>query len=121
MQFVQLLTNAFKMAHIELVVFFDGTLKDNKRLQAEHNEYRQKVLSVLKHIRLINTPPPKIWWLPPSGVRTVLRNALQTCEIEVIQTVHDHTMEVIDYFREHKFNGVIGLHPDYIIGKYRLT
>lgn len=32
-----------------------------------------------------------------------------------VQTIHDHTMEVIDFFNEHKLNGIIGLHPDYII------
>lgn len=32
-----------------------------------------------------------------------------------VQTIHDHTMEVIDYYHEHKLNAIIGLHPDYII------
>lgn len=94
------------------------------------------ILKVLKHIRMIVTPPPKIWWLPPSGLRTCLRNALRTCNIPVVsivtfviskyvllnsyyllqvQTIHDHTMEVIDYYHEHKLNAIIGLHPDYII------
>lgn len=65
---------------------------------------------------MIGTPPPKIWWIPPSGIRTSLRNALRSCNIQVVQTVYDHTMEVMDYYTEHKLNGVIGLHPDYIIG-----
>lgn len=115
LQFVQLLSNAFNAAQIEVIAFFDGTLKENKRLQIERNDFRQKALSVLKHIRIIGTPPPKVWWLPPSGVRTSLRNALRTVNIQVVQTVHDHTMEIIDYFRENKLNGVIGLHPDYIV------
>lgn len=32
-----------------------------------------------------------------------------------VQTIHDHTMEVIDYYNEHKLNGIIGIHPDYIV------
>lgn len=115
LQFVQLLSNAFNTAQIEVIAFFDGTMKENKRLQIERNDFRQKALSVLKHIRIISTPPPKVWWLPPSGVRTTLRNALRTVNIQVVQTVHDHTMEIIDYFRENKLNAVIGLHPDYIL------
>lgn len=79
------------------------------------NEFRQKAISVLKHIRMIGTPPPKIWWLPPSGLRACLRNALRSLNILVIQTVHEHTMEVIDYFHEYKLDGIMGLNPDYVI------
>lgn len=85
---------------------------------------------------MIGTPPPKIWWIAPSGLRVCLRNALRTLEIPTVssfitikkecsfhvlcalfqvQTIHDHTMEVIDYFNEHKLNAIIGLHPDYIV------
>lgn len=32
-----------------------------------------------------------------------------------MQTVCDHTMEVIDYFHEFKLDGILGLNPDYII------
>lgn len=83
-QFVQLLVNAFTSAHVELVVFFDGTLKENRCLTTERIEYRQKTASVLKHIRMIGTPPPKIWWLPPSGLKTCLRNALRSLNVLVV-------------------------------------
>lgn len=33
---------------------------------------------------MIGTPPPKIWWLPPSGLRACLRNALRSVEIPVV-------------------------------------
>lgn len=114
-QFVQLLANAFKNAHVEVIAFFDGTLKKNKKLTTERNDFRQKTISVLKHIRMIGTPPPKIWWLPPTGIRTALRNALRSVDIQVAQTVTDHTMEIIEYFQEQKLDGILGLHPDFII------
>ncbi|XP_059611488.1 constitutive coactivator of PPAR-gamma-like protein 1 [Phlebotomus argentipes] len=114
-QFVQLLANAFSTAQIEIIAFFDGTLRENKRLEGERNDFRQKTISVLKHIRMIGTPPPKIWWLPPSGLRTCLRNAMRSINIQVIQTIHDHTMEVIEYFHEHRLDGILGVNPDYII------
>lgn len=114
-QFVQLLHTAFKNAHVEIHAFFDGSLKKNKKTASERNDFRQKTLSVLKHIRMIATPPPKIWWLPPSGIRTTLRNALRSVNIQVAQTVNDHTMEIIEYFHEQKLDAIIGLHPDYII------
>ncbi|XP_055378295.1 constitutive coactivator of PPAR-gamma-like protein 1 isoform X2 [Condylostylus longicornis] len=114
-QFVQLLGTAFKNAHIEVIAFFDGTLKKNKKLTMERNDFRQKTASVLKHIRMIGTPPPKIWWLPPSGIRTTLRNALRSVNIQVAQTVNDHHMEIIEYFHEHKLDAILGLHSDFII------
>lgn len=83
-QFVQLLVNAFTAAHIDIIAFFDGTLKENKKNVHECNEFRQKTTSVLKHIRMIGTPPPKIWWLPPSGLRTCLRNALRSLNVVVV-------------------------------------
>lgn len=117
-QFVQLLVNAFDVANIEVIVFFDGSLHDRRRGQlADAKETRQKTISVLKHIRMIGTPPPKIWWLPPSGIRTCLRNALRSLGVQVVQTVNDHTRELIDYYREHKLHGIVGLHPDYIVAQ----
>ncbi|XP_055678273.1 constitutive coactivator of PPAR-gamma-like protein 1 homolog isoform X3 [Lutzomyia longipalpis] len=114
-QFVQLLANAFSSAQIEIIAFFDGTLRENKRLDGERSDFRQKTISVLKHIRMIGTPPPKIWWLPPSGLRTCLRNAMRNINIQVVQTIQDHTMEVIEYFHEHRLDGILGVHPDYIV------
>lgn len=86
-QFVQLLANAFSAAHMEVIALFDGTLKENKKHSYERHEFRQKTLSVLKHIRMIGTPPPKIWWLPPSGLRTSLRNALRSLNILVVSGI----------------------------------
>ncbi|KAG4071091.1 hypothetical protein HA402_013405 [Bradysia odoriphaga] len=114
-QFCQLLANAFKQAHIDVIAFFDGTLKEHKKTTNEHNDFRQRTNSVLKHIRMISTPPPKIWWLAPSGTRTCIRNALRNLNILVVQTVNDHTMEIIEYYRDHKLDGILGVHPDYII------
>lgn len=114
-QFCQLLANAFKQANIDIIAFFDGTLKEHKKTTIEHNDFRQRTNSVLKHIRMIGTPPPKIWWLAPSGTRTCIRNALRNLNILVVQTVHDHTMEIIEYYRDHKLDGILGVHPDYII------
>lgn len=89
-QFVQLLVNAFSTAHIEMIAFFDGTLKENRMNVYERNEFRQKTTSVLKHIRMIGTPPPKIWWLPPSGLRTCLRNALRSLNVVVVCICPSH-------------------------------
>lgn len=107
---------AFQKAQVELVAFFDGSLKENKRWAPEKAANRERILAVIKHIRTIGTPPPKVWWLPPSGLRTCLRNSMRTLNIPIVQTVNDHTMEIIAYFHEQKLDGILGLSPDYIIG-----
>lgn len=45
-EFVQLLASAFQAAQMDVIVFFDGTLKENKKLQLERNDFRQKTISV---------------------------------------------------------------------------
>lgn len=106
---------AFQKAQVEVTAFFDGTLRENKRWTAERIETRERTLSVLKHIRTIGTPPPKVWWMPPGGLRSALRNALRTLNIPVMQTVNDHSMEIIAYYHEQHLDGVLGLSPDYIV------
>lgn len=58
--------------------------KWNKTFEFEQIFIYFFVLKVLKHIRMIGTPPPKIWWIPPSGLRACLRNALRSVEIPVV-------------------------------------
>jgi hypothetical protein len=45
---VQLLVNAFEAAEMDVVIFFDGTLKENKKLQMDRNDFRQRTISVSK-------------------------------------------------------------------------
>lgn len=47
-QFVQLLHNAFESAQMEVTVFFDGTMRENKKLSLERNDFRQRTISVSK-------------------------------------------------------------------------
>jgi len=44
---------------------------------AQQVKVRQNVRSVLKHLHKRGTPPPKVWWVPPTGIRSVLRLALR--------------------------------------------
>ena len=43
---MQLLVQAFQAAQMDVIVFFDGTLKENKKVQMERNDYRQRTISV---------------------------------------------------------------------------
>lgn len=53
-QFVQLLVNAFQAAQMDVIIFFDGTLKENKKLQMERNDFRQRTISVSVTFQLVN-------------------------------------------------------------------
>lgn len=52
-QFVQLLVNAFQAAQMDVIIFFDGTLKENKKLQMERNDFRQRTISVSVTFQLV--------------------------------------------------------------------
>ena len=45
---------------------------------AEQLKTKQNVKYILKHLNKRGTPPPKVWWVPPTGIRSVLRLALRS-------------------------------------------
>ena len=54
---MQLLVQAFQAAQMDVIVFFDGTLKENKKVQMERNDYRQRTISVSFYcFRGVNMP-----------------------------------------------------------------
>lgn len=59
------------------------------------------------------TPPPKVWWTPPTCLRTALRMALRHLNTTVMCTMDDHHQEVIAYCREYGFHGLLGDDAEY--------
>lgn len=41
---------------------------------------------------------------------------MRNLNIQVVQTVHDHTQEVLEYTFAHQLHGILGLNADYIVG-----
>lgn len=39
---------------------------------------------VLRHVSLQGSPPPKVWWVPPTGLHTALRLALRHLNIDMV-------------------------------------
>lgn len=78
-QFLTLLMQAIDRGNIELAAVFNGTLEESRMTEwvQEQANIRQRVGMVLKHINTKATPPPKIWWTPPTCLRTTLRLALR--------------------------------------------
>lgn len=86
LQFLSLLTRAIERGNIELAVVFNGTIEQCRLNEwvAEQANTRQRVGMVLKHINTKATPPPKIWWTPPTCLRGALRMALRHLGVSVV-------------------------------------
>ncbi|KAI4461927.1 constitutive coactivator of peroxisome proliferator-activated receptor gamma [Holotrichia oblita] len=115
LQFLTLLMHSIERGNIELAVVLNGTIEKSRMSEwiQEQASVRQKVGMVLKHINTKATPPPKIWWTPPTCLRTALRMALRHLDITVMCTMDDHHQEVIAYCREYGFHGLLADDAEY--------
>ncbi|KAJ8666833.1 hypothetical protein QAD02_008495 [Eretmocerus hayati] len=115
--FLALLNQATEGVGLELVVFFNGSLENARRVEWIQNqlETRSKINNVLKHVATKGTPPPKIWWVPPAALRTSLKMAFRHLNTVVINSTDDHHQEVISYCRENGFHGLIADDAEYAV------
>ncbi|XP_044754816.1 constitutive coactivator of PPAR-gamma-like protein 1 homolog isoform X2 [Coccinella septempunctata] len=114
-QFLSLLTQAIEPGSIELAVVFNGTIESCRMNEwiSEQAIIRERVTCILKHINTKATPPPKVWWIPPTCLRSALRMALRHLGITVMCTMDDHHQEVIAYCREYGFHGLLADDAEY--------
>ncbi|KAG0724596.1 Constitutive coactivator of PPAR-gamma-like protein 2 [Chionoecetes opilio] len=116
-QFLAVLMQTVQNNNIELAVFFNGALEQQRLNEWARHEcsLRKNVNSVLKHVTVKGTPPPKVWWVAPVGLRTCLRMALRHLNIQVLCTMDDHHQEVIAFCRENNYHGLMAEDAEYII------
>lgn len=116
-QFLAVLIQTVQNNNIELAVFFNGALEQQRLSEWAKQEcsLRKNVNSVLKHVSVKGTPPPKVWWVAPVGLRTCLRMALRHLNIQVLCTMDDHHQEVIAFCRENNYHGLMAEDAEYII------
>ncbi|XP_074645802.1 constitutive coactivator of PPAR-gamma-like protein 1 homolog [Tubulanus polymorphus] len=115
--FLTNLMQACVSSNLQLVVFFNGSLECQRisewtELQIEA---RDKVTRIIKHVQMKGTPPPKIWWIPPTCLSVTLRMMLRQLAIPVCCSMDDHHQEVIAYCRENNFHGVVAEDPEYAV------
>ena len=60
---------------------------------AEQLKIKQNVKNILKHLNKRGTPPPKVWWVPPTGIRSVLRLALRYVNNKLMNSKTNHFLE----------------------------
>ncbi|KAK8739831.1 hypothetical protein OTU49_003219 [Cherax quadricarinatus] len=116
-QFLAVLMQTVQNNNIELAVFFNGALEQQRLNEWSRQEcsLRKNINSVLKHVTVKGTPPPKVWWVAPVGLRTCLRMALRHLNIQVLCTMDDHHQEVIAFCRENNYHGLMAEDAEYII------
>jgi hypothetical protein len=117
LQFLVNLVQVCKNAQLYLVVFFNGAVELQQLGEWAKSQVanRDKAAKIFRHVHLKGTPPPKIWWLPPTCVRTCLRMAFRDLGVTVASSMDDHRQEVIAYLRENGFDGLLAQEADYAI------
>ncbi|XP_059060222.1 constitutive coactivator of PPAR-gamma-like protein 1 [Achroia grisella] len=118
-QFLTTLAQALAEHQVSLCVCFNGahptppaTPQQWIQVQAM---YRQRVNFVLRHIATKGTPPPKVWWVPPTGLHSCLRTALRYLNIPIMVSSDDHCQEVVGLCREKTYAGLIGCSGEYLV------
>ncbi|XP_067408436.1 constitutive coactivator of PPAR-gamma-like protein 2 [Emydura macquarii macquarii] len=94
---------------LELAVIFNGGLGKERlpewgrRAQAE----RQTAQLIASHVGNKGTPPPRAWFLPPACLGHCVRLAMIRFRVKVFQSLEDHHLEVVSFFRERGFHGLL--------------
>lgn len=86
LQFLASLVQTLHAHNLHLAVFFNGALEPPRMHEWVRNQLaaRSNIYQVLRHLHTKGTPPPKVWWVPPSTLRTALRLALRHLKIAVV-------------------------------------
>ncbi|XP_059152250.1 constitutive coactivator of PPAR-gamma-like protein 1 homolog isoform X2 [Physella acuta] len=115
--FLANLVQACHGANMELVVFFNGALENQKinEWMSQQLSQRDKVRYVLRHIANKGTPPPKVWWNQPVYLKEALKMALRQLGVTIACSMEDHHQEVIRFCREHSLQGIIAQESIYTI------
>lgn len=108
--------NSLHVSNIELTVFFNGCPQGQRSREWVEDQLkaRNRISMVLRHLANKGTPPPKVWWTPPSCLRPTLRMVLRNLNVSVIVTMDDHKQEVIAFCRENQCHGIVADDAEYI-------
>lgn len=96
-------------ANVHFAIFYNGTIEPSRfdHWVATQLKVKQNVNQVIKHLTKRMTPPPKAFWVPPCGVRTMLRLALRSLNVPVYNSLEDHHHEIMSFCWENGYHGVM--------------
>ncbi|KAM9180344.1 LOW QUALITY PROTEIN: constitutive coactivator of PPAR-gamma-like protein 2 [Dugong dugon] len=101
---------------LELVVMFPGALgKERLAWGRQCQAERQTVQLIVGHVGDKGTPPPQAWFLLPVCLSHCVRLALKRFRVKVFQSLEDHHLEVVGFFRENGFHGLLAHDSEYAV------
>ena len=117
LEFVSVFFQSLQQANIHVAAFIDGTCDPNRKQEwiAGQLKIKQNVKQVLRHIGKRGTPPPKVWWIAPTGLHSVLRLGLRYLAVPIMASLDQHCLEVVHFLRENGYHGLLGDSSDYCI------
>jgi hypothetical protein len=117
LEFLSVFFSTLQQANVHMAIFVNGALEPARfdDWVTEQMKIRQNVRNILKHLNKRGTPPPKVWWVPPTGVRSVLRLALRHLNVTVMSSMESHKQEVIGFLRENGYQGIVADSAEYCI------
>lgn len=109
MTFLATLLSSMHRANVHVAVYFNGAVEPSRfrEWKEEQRHVKSRVKQVLNHLVRRGTPPPKAFWVPPTSLRTMLRLALRTLNITVLNSVDDHRLEMLGFCWENGYHGVL--------------
>lgn len=117
LEFLSVFFSTLQQANVHMAIFVNGALEPARFDDwiTEQMKARQNVRNILKHLNKRGTPPPKVWWVPPTGVRSVLRLALRHLNVTVMSSMESHHQEVVGFLRENGYHGIVADNSEYCI------
>ena len=109
LEFLSVFFQSLQQANIHVAAFIDGTCEPNRKQEwiAAQLKAKQNVKQVLRHVGKRGTPPPKVWWLAPTGLRSVLRLGLRYLAVPIMASLDQHCLEVVHFLRENGYHGLL--------------
>jgi len=117
LEFLSVFFNTLQQANVHTAIFINGALEPDRfeNWVSDQMKTKQNVRNILKHLNKRGTPPPKVWWVPPTGVKSVLRLALRHLNVPVMSSMECHHQEVIGFLRENGYHGIVADDSEYCI------
>jgi len=117
---IEYLTRLIQSCHecgLTVVAFFNGAVDGSRFTEwcEKRTDECSNIRNITHHIMNKATPPPKLWWIPPTFLTTSIRLAFIRLGVPVVTSIADHRFELVTYCRENTVAGVIGNSAEYLI------
>ena len=75
MTFLSNLFGRLHQSNVEVVVYLNGALEPErfKEFSKAQKIFKSRSKNVMRHLAARGTPPPKAFWVPPTGLHSMLR------------------------------------------------